>query len=294
MPLAAFPKCFLDALCIDRTMSVERWIDLAAGLGVDGLEFYWGFTPHDDPAALRRLRERARGHGLRIPMLCYSPDFTVPDERRRAAEVAQQKRALRVTAALGGRYCRVLSGQRRPEVSREDGVRWVVESITELLGAAEAHGVVLVLENHFKDGFWTYPEFAQQRDVFLEILDAIPDTPAFGVNFDPSNALVAGDDPVALLERVKGRVRTLHASDRRVRPGARPDPATGTFAYGDLIHGAIGTGSIAYDAIFAILQEIAFDGWISIEDGDDPRSGMEHLRASATFLRGMMRRYGVG
>ncbi len=294
MPLAAFPKCFLDALCVQRSMSVERWIDLAAELGVDGLEFYWGFTPHDDPAALRRLRERAEGHGLRIPMLCYSSDFTVPDERRRAAEVALQRRALQTIAALGGRYCRVLSGQRRPEVSRADGVRWVVESITELLGAAEALGVVLVLENHYKDGYWTYPEFAQERDVFLEILDAIPDVPAFGVNFDPSNALVAGVDPVALLERVERRVRTMHASDRRVRPGAAPDPATGTIAYADLIHGVIGTGSIDYDAIFAVLRELGFDGWISIEDGDDPQLGLQHLRESAAFLRGMMHRYGVG
>jgi sugar phosphate isomerase/epimerase len=292
MPLAAFPKCFLPAL-VEGSMPVERWIDLAAGLGVDGLEFYWGFTPHGDPASLRRLRELAGGRGLEIPMMCYSSDFTVHDVRQRAEEVRRQVDALRVTEELGGRYCRVLSGQRRPGVAREDGVRWTVEAITELLGPAEEHRVVLVLENHFKDGFWTYPEFAQRSEVFLEILDAIPDSPYFGVNYDPSNALVAGDDPVTLLRRVAPRVRTMHASDRRLRPGAE-EGKNGAPSYDDLIHGVIGTGSIPFEAIFAVLRENGFDGWISIEDGDDPRCGVDHLQRSAAFLRDLMRRHGVG
>ena len=46
--LAAFPKCFMDQLCVDRTMTVFEWIELAATLGVDGLEFYSGFLRDDD------------------------------------------------------------------------------------------------------------------------------------------------------------------------------------------------------------------------------------------------------
>ena len=60
MPLAAFPKCFLDALCVEKTMSVEEWIERAATeLDVDGLEFYWGFTPRTD-AEIQRVRPFAR------------------------------------------------------------------------------------------------------------------------------------------------------------------------------------------------------------------------------------------
>src|ERR1043166_1345296 len=116
--------------------------------------------------------------------------------------------------ALRGRYCRVLSGQRRPGVSREEGLRWVRECINELIPFAERHGVTLILENHYKDGFWHFPEFAQKMDVFLELLEGIECGPWFGVNYDPSNAIIAGDDPIALLEAVKDRVVTMHASDR--------------------------------------------------------------------------------
>ena len=299
MPLAVFPKCYLDALVVQKTMTPEEWTDLAADqLPIDGLEFYWGFTPQDDTAALRRLRARIEARGLCMPMMCYSPDFTRPDPAERRAEVEKQKRALEVTAALGGRLCRVLSGQRRPDVARADGVRMAAECITALLPHAERCGVVLILENHYKDSYWRYPEFAQKTDVFLELLAAIPESPWFGVNFDPSNTIIAGEDPIALLEVVKHRVVSMHASDRYFEGGTADDlrrldadPQTG---YAPILrHGVVGRGLNDYDRIFTILKGAGFRGWISIEDGEDPSVGMEHLRLSAEFLRAKMARHGL-
>ncbi|MEZ4703470.1 MAG: sugar phosphate isomerase/epimerase family protein, partial [Rhodothermales bacterium] len=214
MPLAVFPKCFLDQLCVTGEMTVDAWLDLAGTLDVDGYEFYWGFTPWQDPAELDRIRRRVEDAGRHIPMMCFSPDYTRPTRAERQEEVAKQRAAIEATARLGGPYCRVLSGQRRPEVSRETGIQWVAECIHEALPDAERHGVTLILENHYKDGYWTHPEFAQKADVFLELVDAIGTHPFFGINYDPSNAIVAGDDPIALLEAVKHRVVTMHASDR--------------------------------------------------------------------------------
>jgi len=109
-----------------------------------------------------------------------------------------------MTFALGGAYCRVLSGQRRPELSTEEGLRLAAGCIDECLPYAQERKVTLVIENHYKDDFWTYPEFAQQMDVFCKLVDSIHH-PFFGVNYDPSNAFLAGDDPVELLKRVSGR-----------------------------------------------------------------------------------------
>jgi len=70
MPLAAFPKCYLDALVVDKTMTNEEWIDLAASrLDIDGLEFYWPTIPAD-PAGRRALRARVESHGLTASMMC--------------------------------------------------------------------------------------------------------------------------------------------------------------------------------------------------------------------------------
>lgn len=298
MPLAAFPKCFLDLLCVTREMSVDAWIDLAKDLDVDGHEFYWGFTPHTDAGELERLRRRVEDQGRRIAMMCYSSDFTKPSPEARKQEVVQQKKAIEATAALGGGYCRVLSGQRRPGVPKDEALDWVVSCIREVLDHAGEHGVTLILENHYKDGYWEYPEFAQKMDVFLELVDRIGPHPSFGVNYDPSNAIIAGDDPIELLEAVKDRVVSMHASDRYFEGGSLEElrrlEAHPQKGYSEsLRHGVIGEGLNDYDRIFSILHDAGFTGWISIEDGDDPACGMEHLRRSVAFLRAKMGQHGL-
>lgn len=294
MPLAVFPKCFLKALCVERSMSVDEWIDMACTLDVDGLEFYSEFVPIDDTRELHRLRARVESLGKTIPMFCASPDFAQSDATARNAEIDKEKHCIVACKELGGRFCRVLSGQRRADVSREDGLRYAADCINRLIPFAANHGVTLILENHYKDIRWTQPEFAQKRDVFLDLLSHIDQSPNFGVNYDPSNAIIAGDDPIALLEQVKNRVVTMHASDRYLEGGTLEDlrrmeahPQTG---YASILkHGVVGQGLNDYDRIFSILRSVNFHGWISIEDGEDPVNGMEHLRQSAEFLRRKMK-----
>ncbi len=281
--LAAFPKCYMDELCVHHTMTVFEWIELAATLGVDGLEFYWGFLEDDEPF-LSKVKAALERHNLAMPMLCCSPDFTQPDPLLLQKEIEREKRMMEITAFLGGRFCRVLSGQRRPELTREDGVAQVVRVLRGLLPSAEANGIVLTMENHYKDNYWQYPEFAQKMDVFVEIVDQI-DSPWFGVNFDPSNTILAGEDPLVLLDRVKHRVVTMHASDRYLKSGTIEDlrKEENSVGYASrLSHGVIGKGMNDYDKIFSTLSSVGFHSWVSIEDG---LGGMDELRESVRFLR---------
>ncbi len=288
MKLAAFPKCFMDQLVVERSMSVFDWIEMAADLPVDGLELYDGFLECFDEVYIEKVCRALERRHFEMPMLCCSPDFTQPDAEARRREIVRERKLIDVTASLGGKFCRVLSGQRRPEVSRAEGVRLVVESIHELLGHAEQKGIVLALENHYKDNYWKFPEFAQHQDVFVEIVSQI-DSPWFGVQFDPSNSLVAGEDPLELLERVKHRVVTMHASDRHLLPGytvedlRKAEGSTGYVSF--LAHGVIGEGLNDYPRIFQTLKNCGFEGWVSIEDG---MNGLEEIRASAEFLRPLM------
>ena len=287
--LAAFPKCFIEELCVRHTMTLVDWIEMASTLAVDGLEFYSGFL-NDDPAFLGQVKDRLQKHGLEMPMLCCSPDFTQADPELLNVEIEREKRMIELTAFLGGKFCRVLSGQRYPGLSREAGVSQVVKIIKSLLPFAEKHGVVLTLENHYKDSFWRYPEFAQKMDVFLEIVEQI-DSPWFGVNFDPSNTVLAGEDPIQLLTRIKHRVVSMHASDRYLTSGTLEDlrKEENEIGYANrLAHGVIGKGLNDYDTIFTILREVGFNSWISIEDG---MHGMDELSESVRFLRSKIDEY---
>jgi sugar phosphate isomerase/epimerase len=282
--VSLFPKCYFDELA-DGRRAYADWIREAATLGGEGIEHYDGFFPSLAPADVDPIAEVMAETGQITSMICFSPDFTHPDPDERRRQVERQKAAIDLTARLGARHCRTLSGQRHPGMSRQEGIARAVEGITRSLDYAARHGVVLCLENHYKDGTWRYPEFAQPEDIFLEILGRI-EAPNFGVQYDPSNALVGGYDPLGFLEKVKHRVVSMHASDRYLAPGATLDDlATGDGALGyaaALTHGETGRGSNDYDTIFRILREVDFDGWISIEDG---MNGLDEIARSAAFLK---------
>jgi sugar phosphate isomerase/epimerase len=286
----------MDQLCRSGAMSLDQWIDMAASLGVDGVELYSGMIDLRHPADWPRWRAALDARALAMPMLCCSPDFAHPDADFRRREIEREKHWIDMTAALGGRFCRVLTGQRRPDLPIDTGIDLVVDCIVACLPYAAERGVTLTLENHYKDDFWTHPEFAQRMDVFCTIVDRIDPAgwPNFGVNYDPSTAMLAGDDPLDLLRRVGHRVVTMHASDRYLASGTiddlrREEHSTGYAAR--LRHGEIGRGLNDYDAIFALLREAGFNGWISIEDGVD---GLDQLRRSVRFLRDAIARHWPG
>ncbi len=294
MKISAFPKCYIDDIALHRTMTVFDWIDMAGALGAEGLEMYDGFFTSLDSAYLDSVGEALSRAGFAMPMLCCSPDFTNPDADARKRALDREVELMRVTRRLGGprAACRVLSGQRYPQVSLGQGIEWVVEAINRLLPVAREYDIVLAMENHYKDGFWKYPEFAQKKEVFLSIVSAITDRTHFGVQYDPSNAIVAGDDPIALLREVAGRVVTMHASDRYLAEGTTLDElkqSDGTLGYSpNLRHGVTGKGLNDYDAIFSILAGAGYTGWVSIEDG---MNGMDEMRESIEFLERMRARY---
>jgi sugar phosphate isomerase/epimerase len=288
--LAVFPKAFMHALCRDGSMKLSEWIALASKLDVDGLEWYAGFHEMDDEKNWSMFRAMVEDHGKVIPMMCCSPDFTHPDKKFRDHEIEKEKRWIDMTYALGGSYCRVLSGQRRPELSVDEGVQFAAECIQACLPYAAERNITLILENHYKDDFWLYPEFAQKTDVFCKLADAIQH-PFFGINYDPSNTYLAGEYPIDLLKKISHRVVTMHASDRYLKEGTiddlRKDENIEGYAK-RLAHGEIGKGLNDFGAIFAELKRVGFNNWISIEDGVD---GMKQLERSIVFLRTKIRSY---
>jgi sugar phosphate isomerase/epimerase len=288
--ISVFPKCYFDELYQGK-MNYLDWLRQGATLGAEGVEHYDGFFRSLDEAGIEPVRRVLRETGQASSLLCFSPDFTHPDAAERARQVDRQRTAIDLCVALDIRHCRTLSGQRYPGMTRREGIERTVEGIWRSLEYAERCGVVLCMENHYKDGTWAYPEFAQPEDIFLEIIDRI-DSPFFGVQFDPSNATVGGYDPLCFLGKVKHRVVSMHASDRYLAPGATLEDlrqADGSLGYSTkLCHGETGKGLNDYDAIFRTLATVGFAGWISVEDG---MNGLDELARSVAFLKQKREQY---
>lgn len=105
-------------------MTVFEWIEMAKDLPAEGLEMYDGFFLSTDKSYLLQIKEAIYAAGFVMPMLCCSPDFTNPDKAGRQASVERQIEMIRACHLLGGEgsVCRVLSGQRYPDVDQAQGI----------------------------------------------------------------------------------------------------------------------------------------------------------------------------
>lgn len=293
MRISVFPKGEMDAILAGR-MSVFDWLKMVEELPVEGVELYSGFFRGQTDTFVDDVAAAIHGRGFEMPMLCASPDLTHPDPGVRRKEIEEELRMIEITHRISGSGAstRVLTGQRHPGVAVEQGIRWFLEALDELLPAARERDILLGLENHYKDGIWAYPEFAQRAEVFHELLSRIDESVHFGVQFDPSNAITAGEDSGDFLDTVIDRVYTMQASDRSLTPGATLDDlrqTDGTIGYSpSLQHGVIGQGLNDYPRIFRTLVDAGYNGWISIEDGVN---GLDEMAASVEFLRTARREF---
>ncbi len=67
--ISAFPKCYLEVISFDRTMSVFDWIEMSKQLDCDGLEMYEGFFTSLSERYLNEVREAVEATGRVVPML---------------------------------------------------------------------------------------------------------------------------------------------------------------------------------------------------------------------------------
>ncbi len=268
MRLSCVPATwFMDI--VEGRMSIERWIDFAASLGLDGLDFGQAWFRDRRPATIAALRARVEDAGLRPCLLRCAPDFTHPDPRARRATRDEMREMIDLARALGGAMIRVVAGQAHPSVSRADGVGWVCEALDALLPHAEAAGVTFAYENHTKASVWEYRDFSEDSAVFLEIVRVTEGT-ALRVNFDTGNPLVHDEDPLPLLKQVAHRVACLDANDSRTR---------GKFEFC-----VVGQGLVPFGEIFGFLKrDAAYDGWISVEEFS--HTGERGFREAVRFVR---------
>jgi sugar phosphate isomerase/epimerase len=171
---------------------------------------------------------------------------------------------------------RAIAGQAHPDTERQAGIAWAVEGLQATVEHSRGTGVEVVYENHDQAGVMDYPDFSARQEVFLEIYNA---TASFGlgINYDTGNATALTPDPMALLEAVLPRVRTLHASD--------------TSAVGEhILPCVIGTGLAPLEAIFCRLHAAGWDGTISIEEASG--TGRQGVKTAVRHVKRLWRETG--
>ncbi len=267
MKLSCLPVSLYDDIFSGKS-GVTNWIQFGAELGLDAVDFSIKFFPARDAETIKQVRAALETHSITPCMIaCYS-DFTHPDPAQRAQELTDLKADIALAKALGAKFIRVTAGQNHPGTERTAGVQWVTDGFRHAIDAAEKHGITLAYENHTKGAPWDYWDFSQPTEIFLEILDALSDTP-LGVCFDTANPLVLGEDVLTLLEAVIHRIVVVHIFDLREVGVFEPV--------------RVGTGASPIPQIFSRIRQTGYDGWLSIEEAS--RTGEKGFTESVAFIR---------
>jgi sugar phosphate isomerase/epimerase len=267
MKLSCLPVSFFPEITSGQ-MSVAEWARMGAELGLDAIDLSILFLPERSLACAARLRRQIEAEGMRVTMVTTYPDFTHPDSAQRAQELALEQEAIFIAAEVGAELVRVTAGQAHPETGLQEGVDWAIEGLTRLVETTRSSGITLAYENHAKPGVWSYTDFSQAPEIFLNIVAGTAPC-GLRINFDTGNASAFAADPVALLRQVLPRVVSIHASDSASK--------------GELRHVLLGTGVTPYHDLFECLKGAGWDEWICMEEASyRGRAGVE---AAARFVR---------
>jgi sugar phosphate isomerase/epimerase len=172
------------------TMTLEQFIDLAAGWGLSAVELTQYYFPETSPAYLAKLKGMCTRLGLDVSGAAVGNDFCVADPAKLKQQIADVKAWTEHTSRLGGKTLRIFAGTARG-ISEEAARKQCVEAIQEVCDHAAQFGVYMALENH--GGIVTTAE------QILSIVTAVKHD-WFGVNLDTGNFHSA--DPYADLEKV--------------------------------------------------------------------------------------------
>lgn len=163
-----------------------------------------------------------------------------------------------------------------------EGFRKFVAAWNPLLDIAADHGIRFACEVH--PGQMAYDFHSAGM-----VLEALRERPEFGFTFDPAHLHWQGVDPVAFLRQYAERIYHVHIKDATLTLDGRSSVLAGHWPSGDVRRGfqfrSPGRGGIDWEAIIRTLNEIGYEGPLSI-DWHDPGMDREFGAAEARhFVR---------
>jgi sugar phosphate isomerase/epimerase len=258
LSLAAYSfRQFLDLRRKPRpTMTLEDFIDMAAGLPLDAVELTAYYFAQTTPRYLAELKGRCTRLGLDISGTAIGNNFCVTLESRLKEQIADVKRWIEHTSRLGGKTIRIFAGSLESGDTEERARARVLAAFQEVCEYAGQFGIYLALENH--GGITaTAPQM-------LALVQAVK-SDWFGVNLDTGNFNTA--DPYADLARIAPYAVVCQIKTEIQRAGKAKEDA-------DL------------KRLVGILRTANFRGYVALEyeAAEDPKTAVPRALAQLRQL----------
>ena len=224
---------------------------------IDGVSWLHGlgYQPHvsltEDPLA---LREKMAGYGVRFSQLDAAYPVSLPD----APALGQTyiTNSIRWAYLAGCDHIDTTDHMYKPQsLTDEQALEMMKRIYANVVETAERYKMVIDIEPH---GYYTTkPEFMERMLSFV-------DSPYLRMNMDTGNTFIAGQDPVAFLQRFKHKVSHVHVKDvsQSLAASLRGE-LTGIAVSQTAIGDGVNVENIR--KCFDILVDIGYDGVVSIE-----------------------------
>ncbi|RYU96490.1 sugar phosphate isomerase/epimerase family protein [Emticicia agri] len=253
---------------------IEKVIDDAAKLGLEGIDVLHRQMAGEDNAYLQKLKKHAFVNGIAMTCLSIHQGFVNPDKAELKKHIDHTNHCIELAYKMGIPCMRLNTGRWgtiksfddfmakrgiEPAIegyTEDEAFKWCIDSIQQCLKKAEECGVLLALENHW--GLGSTPEG------MLRIKNAI-DSPWLSLLMDTGNFL---ENPYDKLEKIAPQTSFVQAK---------------TYYGGGVWYSL----DLDYKRIADILKKVNYQGYVSIEfEGkEDPYSG---VKKSVDLLRSVL------
>ncbi len=224
---------------------------------IDGVSWIHGlgYQPHvalwEDPILLRRKMEH---YGVQFSQLDAAFPLSLPEGATLGVEYILH--TIRYAKLVGCPRVDTTDDRFQPKnMTDAEAMEHMRRIYRQIVPVAEAYDITINVEPH--GYFTTRPDYMEEMLNFV-------DSPYLRMNMDTGNTFIAGQDPVAFLERLSDKVSHVHVKDvsESLAAAARGD-ITGI----PVSQSAIGDGVNADNirACLAIFARTGYDGVFSLE-----------------------------
>jgi len=224
---------------------------------IDGVSWIHGlgYQPHvamyEDPALLQR---KMNNYGVQFSQVDAAYPLSGKDGPLRG--VPYVLKSIQWAHLIGCPCVDTTDGMHKPEgLDDEEAMSLMKRSYEQIVEVAEAHEIIVNIEPH--GYFTTRPDMMDRMLNFC-------DSASLRLNMDTGNTYIAGQDPVAFLERFIDRVAHVHVKDVSESLAARVRGGQTGIA---VSHCALGDGVNADNIrkCLAMLRDHGYDGVLSME-----------------------------
>ena len=270
-------RFFVGAMLESFKMETKAAIETAAKMGVTGLQMYCTNGEHAPENMTKEkiceLLDMMKSNGLVFSAICGDLGMGFGNPEKNSALVEKSKRIMDLAKELGTDIVTTHIGV-VPEDSKHDRFKIMQEACFELSRYADS------INSHF--AVETGPETSLTLKKFLDSLGS----KGVGVNLDPANlVMVTGDDPVDAVYNLEDYIVHTHAKDGVMIEKGNPEyiykavhPVPTEFEGKKYFREVpLGTGSVPFEKYLDALEEIGYNGYLTIERevGENPVGDIE-------------------